>query len=360
MINFIILVILTSSLLLLIHKKNPLKTSTLAIVMALGIFTQGVLPHLDPGFQKICGFLTVFILSIWLTFLIDSIHSIRRGQFLYSHFKDPINRFGIGTWVAGTSICGLLINHFYPTLVVLSQILFFINLCLWIFFISSSFRTLIFEKKQLFKNANGSLLLTTVSTQSIAIFLNSVWQIHIWQLNFLLISLGLCLYLFCIGYIIKRYLNKEFIKNLAAQWQTTNCIVHGAVSITVLACETSHTVSPEIITILWFLAALLFIFIEGIELIRAYKRVRAYGLRKALFIYNLSHWSRLFTFGMFYTMTSLFKPTLSLYVSVRTVILNCGIWIIIMLILLEVLLLATDSLKNFNQLNRLKEENIRG
>jgi ABC-type thiamin/hydroxymethylpyrimidine transport system permease subunit len=48
-------------------------------------------------------------LALWLSFLFSFIMTIFKGEFKNIHYANPINRFGIGTWVAGTSICGIIV-----------------------------------------------------------------------------------------------------------------------------------------------------------------------------------------------------------------------------------------------------------
>ena len=87
---------------------------------------------------------------------------------------------------------------------------------------------------------------------------------------------------------------------LAVEWKNANCIIHGAVSITGLALVLVAPFQPAVLLDLWFVVLVLFTIVEAIELIRMIERERGRGLRLAIFVYDTTQWARNFTYGMFY------------------------------------------------------------
>jgi hypothetical protein len=90
---------------------------------------------------------------------------------------------------------------------------------------------------------------------------------------------------------------------LADDWDTTNCIGHGAMAISGLAALVSGTIPVPWIVLAWLWVAGMFVLVESIEIARLVVRVQAYGWRKGVLTYNVSQWARNFTFGMFYAFT---------------------------------------------------------
>lgn len=332
----------------LILKKITVKTSTMAIVMAMGITTQGPLTNYFGSAFFLMGygkFISVIVFSLWISFLLSFLVSLFKKTFKENHYLDPINRFGIGTWVAGTSICGILLDKHFHDFIIVSKVLTFSNLCLWIIYIAISIKTLIhFQNEQLIKRAHGILLLTTVSTQSLVLLLNTDFSPIPKVINLSLIVFGVMFYCFNVFFIIKRYWNKSFTRDLATQWNNTNCILHGALSITGLACVTSKTMNDQVITIIWLCATAMFVMVECIEICRIFKRIKLFGLRKGIFIYDVSQWSRLFTFAMFYTFTSSFlSPPFFILKIIQNLIIMSGIWGVLALVLIEIFILLSNN-----------------
>src|SRR5690625_5162246 len=96
---------------------------------------------------------------------------------------------------------------------------------------------------------------------------------------------------------------KEKGLTLVDDWTNTNCIIHGALSITGLAIIVSDSFTPSFVIVLWFVVFILLGIVEMIEVVRAILRIKLYGWNKGVFTYHISQWSRNFTFGMFYAFT---------------------------------------------------------
>lgn len=311
----------------------------MAAVMAFGIVTQGVLlnffgmPFFLGSFGKI---LSIADLALWLAFLVSIGMTIFKGEFRRLHYTNPINRFGIGTWVAGTSICCIMFFRQFGAGAE-AQALAILNAGLWAVYIWISLRGFKELGAAPFdRQAHGVLLLTTVSTQSLVLLFNTVFKEVPDFLNAALIFTGLLLYFISAWFILKRYAVRGW--NLADDWNNTNCIFHGALSISGLAMFKSGIFAGSASMWLWLAVFLVFLIVEGIEIIRLVGRIRMYGLKKGVFTYDVTQWSRIFTFAMFFTFTFFIESPL------QAAILNTGIWIILLLLVIEIYLSA-DSLR---------------
>jgi hypothetical protein len=182
------------------------------------------------------------------------------------------------------------------------------------------------------------LLLTTVSTQSIVILFNTVFKQVPVAFNITLILLGIGFYVLSAFYILKRYYSYSW--SVETDWSNTNCILHGALSITGIACITSELLSKNVVTGIWVSTALVFLVVEAIEIYRVIRRIKAFGLKEAFLIYDVSQWSRIFTFSMFYTFTFLVKLQLAILLPIKEAILLTGVWLVLTLVLFEIFILT--------------------
>ncbi|WP_264737452.1 hypothetical protein [Cytobacillus firmus] len=327
------------AVLVIVRRKININTAAMAAVMALGIVTQGVLLNffgLSFFLGSIGKFLSIADLALWMAILVSIGMTIYKGDFKKLHYTNPINRFGIGTWVAGTSICGIMFFKQFGAGAE-AQALAILNAGLWIIYISISligFKEL--KDTSFGQQAHGVLLLTTVSTQSLVLLFNTVFADVPGVLNAALIFSGLLLYSISAWFIIKRYAVPGW--NIAIDWNNTNCIFHGALSISGLAMFKSGLVTHQAAAWFWLAVFLVFIVIEIIEIARLVWRIRLYGLKEGIFTYDVTQWSRIFTFAMFFTFTFFIETP------VQAVILNTGIWIILILLIIE-LYLSVDSLR---------------
>ncbi|MEH7094406.1 hypothetical protein [Neobacillus vireti] len=342
MLYYVILLVLSSiGIFLVFSKKIYIHTSTMAVVMAFGIIIQGVFTNFFGNrffYGKAGEILSIIILALWISFSFSFLLSYFNKKFKSVHYSNPINRFGIGTWVAGTSITGILIYKEFIDWSFISQILLFINIILWILYIGGSVRALYeLHQNNLSKNVHGILLLTTVSTQSIVLLISTINQNVPFEVDVFLIILGICFYLISAFYIIKRYVTTDSW-TIKTDWNNTNCILHGALSITGLACVVSHVLSKHSVVLIWVLAAIVFLFIELIEVYRLFNRIKYYGMKKGMLVYDVSQWSRIFTFGMFYTITFQSAPNHYFLSLIRNAIITSGIWVIIILGVFELFL----------------------
>lgn len=282
---------------------KQIKPATGAVIMANGIFLIGSIeafPVLDIQMGKYLAFI---LLILWIMIYKSLTIQFFHRNFLIPFIKHPVQSFTIGTWIAGVSVlCNVFLKYF-PSILMITQAMALLNTFLWLFFLVNcvyNFKQLIFNQPNY--PVHGILLMSTVGTQSIIVLLNNVFFKLPVILSEVIIILGIIFYFIGMLFIIKRYVSEKDW-TLADDWHNTNCIIHGALSITGLAIVSSNTFSASFLIALWMSIVVLLVVIEAIEIFRAVVRVQLYGWNKGLFTYHVSQWSRNFTFGMFYTFT---------------------------------------------------------
>ncbi|WP_273834246.1 hypothetical protein [Guptibacillus sedimenti] len=81
--------------------------------------------------------------------------------------------------------------------------------------------------------------------------------------------------------------------------------------------------------------------VETIEIVKAVKRVQVYGWQQGLFMYDVSQWSRNFTFGMFYAFSMAISDrqnSISFIDQFQHHFLLLWSWVVILLLWVEVFL----------------------
>ncbi|WP_257349171.1 hypothetical protein [Pseudalkalibacillus decolorationis] len=291
------LLLYSGSVLVALHvRRNDLSKG--ALIMGLGIISLGPLytMHLVNEVSIVPFLLAGLWLQVSIHYLVDG------GSVLTVSKTDPNQTFLIGTWVAATSVLGVNILFYYPDVVWVSRIFALIAFVIWVYYIILSIKQLISLKGQFKKVAelHGGILLLTVSTQSVVIVCDWAWSLSI-LLETVFLYIGVFFYLICLTLLVIRY--GKFDWKITADWANTNCIIHGAISITGVAWfNLSGTVSG-LFVLYWWVGFALFIIVELIEMFRAVKRVKLLGFQKGIWVYHPSQWARVFTFGMFYYLT---------------------------------------------------------
>ncbi|SES66639.1 hypothetical protein SAMN05216389_101318 [Oceanobacillus limi] len=273
-----------------------------AIVMAIGIFLYGSIEAF-PFLHDVLGKLLVVFLFIVGFFIYQSLFKqfMEKQEFLLL-LNNPVNFFVMGTWVAGISVCCNVTMKYFPNLDPIIHCIALGNTILFFIFLFGAIQSLYRIWKNLNQHSpNGVLLLSTVATQSILIMWMELVALPDPLIHFVII-VGVIFYtvsLFFIGY---RYFKRNDW-TLIKDWTNTNCIIHGALSITGLAMVLAQLTSAPFIMFYWLTVLTILIGVEMIEIIRAYFRVRHIGWKNGLFTYHITQWSRNFTFGMFYAFT---------------------------------------------------------
>ena len=132
-------------------------------------------------------------------------------------------------------------------------------------------------------------------------------------------------------------------------WTNTNCIIHGGLSITGLAIVSAEMFQEEILLYYWMLVLVVFCLVEGLEVVRAIKRVQKKGWREGIFSYNVSQWSRNFTFGMFYAFTMALHENPyyknKLY-DFHEIFLSLWAWLVLIALVIEIVLWVGEKVIN--------------
>lgn len=329
---------------MLFIKPGATPTPSGAIIMAIGIFLYSAMQHLTRLYAY--GELLAFVLAaVWSLIVLSIFRTLIDKTFHKLYLKNPINIFAIGTWVAGTSVLGNVIHQFSLNLGVFPYVMGTLNVILFIWYIYHCFRAFPAIIHSSAKNkVHGVLLLATVSTQSIVLLLYNIFN-HLLPTygSTIVISFGILVYVAGLILILRRFV---CIRNwnLADDWNNTNCILHGAISITGLASATTASMPASIILLLWIWALFWFILVEAIEFCRVIARIREYGIREAIFKYDVSQWSRNFTFGMLYAFTAKFSlAEESVLQPIRSAILMVGPWIVFIFLVYEIILFFKDN-----------------
>lgn len=327
-------------------------TGSGAIVMAGGIFINGAIVHfpllnteLGRSFAVI---LFVFFLFIASSYLVDAVQK----RAFKIHFADRVGCFAVGTWIAGTSVCGVALCQRLPGWKPLIQVLVIGNIGLWLYLVyRAGGNFLHFFSTKAWRKVHGVLFLSTVSTQSLVI----VWKAAFGDSSGYrlvapwLILVGVIFYFVSFYLVARRYASEGANVDLDKGWFNTNCITHGAMSITGLACAVSGVVPSDLTLLIWLWAVSWFVIIEFIEIARAVKRTRIYGFAEGLLVYDPTQWSRNFTFGMLYAFTLNFDPAKSVaagsfLLRLHEAVLRYFAWVVLIFLVLEIFIFFRDRL----------------
>lgn len=277
-----------------------------AIVMATGIFALDALQQIPVGGRDaVTTLVAIELLVIWAWIAASYVEQAReptRGKQL----ADPITRFAVGTWPAATAMVAettlLGVAGWRPVVWALGLL----ALMLWAWYLALVLRVLpSLIHPEVRQRVDGTILLPTVATQAVVIWGVVLLPQRTPHWHWLLAAMvggGAAFYVIGTAVIAVRYLRHRGWR-LADDWPNTNCILHGAVSITGLAALTSKALPIGWLPAIWLWAAGMFVVVESAEITRAGLRLREYGLRQGLMAYDVSQWARNFTFGMFYAFT---------------------------------------------------------
>lgn len=363
-IYLLILIVCAAVVRLTIVHNKPVPTAGGGIVMAIGIFGLAALQRIPVLASLFSEPLALLLSVIWLFTAVSYLVDFFKGT-LHIHTESPIGRLGIGTWVAGTAVLARMemigVQSWSMTV---EAMLGLLALLLWVWYIPlaiDSFRAMHASHARL--QASGIILLSTVSTQSLALIAADLaYNPPIFQwldpmvsrvlfagIATILIVVGTGFYIVGLRLILQRYWRQRGW-TLAKDWANTNCIIHGAMSITGLAAVLSGTIPALICLLIWLYVLTMFILVELIELVRAYMRVRSLGWREGVFTYHVSQWARNFTFGMFYAFTWAFIQHFETYLapsltSLFQWILGYGQYFVLLFLLFEIGLYLKDDVK---------------
>ncbi|HET7081758.1 MAG TPA: hypothetical protein VFM49_30385 [Chloroflexia bacterium] len=331
-------------------RRGESATASGAIAMAIGIFVLGALQHMPFPVAALTQILTLTGLIVWAYIAASYVRSYFRGTF-HNHTDDPVGGFAVGTWVAGTAVLARLVVIVLPAWRPLGLALAALTLVVWLWYltlIDRRYRIILSSPTPL--HITGRILLATVSTQSLVLLIEQLFPGQVPDpLAASLISLGYGFYGLGFVLIVQRYLRRPGWR-LADDWDNTNCILHGAMSITVLAALESRALPDPVIIASWLWAAALFVIVEVIEIARLVARVRAYGWRRGLAVYQVSQWARNFTFGMFYAATARLQVLgaaaglgLAGLPALQAAIVAWGQYVVLILLIIEISLFMSQN-----------------
>ncbi len=337
---------------LLFMKNMPSPTGSGAIVMGIGIFINGAILQFSSLNKELARPLALILFMLLIFIAASYINDVLKRRIFKTHFAHAIGSFAVGTWIAGISVCGIALCQRMPDWKPLVQLLVIGNIGLWLYFMyRAAGNFLQFFATESWRKVHGVLFLSTVSTQSLVI----VWKAAFGTSFFYrltapwLILLGVFFYLISFSLIVRRYASEGMAFDLDKSWFNTNCIIHGAMSITGLASAVCGVVSANLILLIWLWVIFWFIIVEIVEIARAVKRIRLYGFAGGLLIYDPTQWSRNFTFGMLYAFTLNFDISQSLAANsfllpLHAVIIHYFAWVVLILLLVEIFVFFRDRL----------------
>jgi hypothetical protein len=355
--ELLILAGLTALVRLWLLKPAEPPTAAGAAVMAVGIFAIGALQRLPAPFPATTPLIAIELLIVWAYIAWRLVASYVKGTFRV-HVDDPLGCFAIGTWVAGTTVLATVVNVSIPEWRTLAITLDIAGLFIWVWYmwvITHKFREVAFGGARV--RVTGRILLSTVSTQALLVAAEQIFPGQTPPLISIgIMALGALYYFAGLALIVRRYVLQKGWR-LADEWDNTNCIIHGAVSITGLASVHSGLVPLEVMVAMWVWAALMLVVVEAIEVARMWVRVREYGWKRGVFTYNVSQWARNFTFGMFYTFTlhmwvllgGVAAPEAAWLVAAQEVVVVWGPWVVLFFLLAEIGLFFLDNIRQKTQ-----------
>ena len=273
--------------------------------MALGIFGAAALQRL-PGGTAVTGVIAAVAVVVWLAIAFAlGLSIIRRGVSAYT--APALASFGIGTWIAATAVVARLLMLAAPSLGSLARAFVLASAALWLWFLPIALGNFARLAVSVSAKPSGAILLVTVATQAVALMALRLFP-DVPALGWVataLIAFGIVCYGVALVLLLRRYATSRPWR-LVDDWDNSNCIVHGALSISGLAAAISGNFAGKTLLAFWLAVGAVFILVETIELMRLLVRVKALGWRRGLLVYDISQWARNFTFGMFYAFTVAF------------------------------------------------------
>ncbi|MBN8209809.1 hypothetical protein JI666_13715 [Bacillus sp. NTK071] len=324
--------------------KREVHPASGAIMMAIGIFLYADVEAFPLIDQNVGWMFIIALYLISIRLLTSLFLQFSRNEFIEKALRHPVRFFAMGTWIAGIFVLCQVTLKYFPEWLHVIQVAAGLNTSLYVVFLFGC----IIQMRALLKNQaafspHGIILLSTVATQSLVITWAKIYTIPV---KFLLIGviIGALFYLCSVWLINGRYLNGENW-SLKDDWPNTNCILHGALSITGLALVSTQALSGTGLLLVWLAVLLVLLSVETVEIVRAVKRVLAYGWKKGLFTYDVSQWSRNFTFGMFYAFSVAMPEPHSLTIlhQFHTGFLLIWSWVVLLFLCVEIFLWASSA-----------------
>jgi hypothetical protein len=242
--------------------------------MASGSFGAASLQQL-PGGAALTRPLTALLAVTWLAIGFAILREARKSGM--SVLTDPlIASFGVGTWVAATTALARIINLAMPETIWMARIFFVLAFALWVWFIPRALANLVRHAARPELHPNGIILLSTVATQAVALLAFRLFPgvSAIQSTAAALLGLGIASYVAALCLV------------LATDWDNTNCILHGAISITGVAAVVSVLFTTSNLLALCLCDLVVFVLVELIDAAQLAARLREFGCRRGLLVYE--------------------------------------------------------------------------
>lgn len=272
--------------------------------MAFGIFGLAALQAIPVLANWLTRPLAFALLALWVLFMAAYLRAFVTGE-ARRYVRPVVGRFAIGTWVADSAVTGEFLLFAAPGWRPLALGLGTVGLLVWLWYAgvaARGFARMLADPDSC--RTRGLILLATVSIQALVLLAFRLFpgDSLLERLAIAPIGLGYAVYGLGAALVLRRFLRLG-TWHIEEDWDNTNCILHGAMSISGLAAVTCQILPWYLGLVSWAYAAAMLVIIEGVELVRLVVRVRHLGWRRGAFIYNVSQWARVFTFGMFYALT---------------------------------------------------------
>ncbi|HLI13918.1 MAG TPA: hypothetical protein VKY65_20175 [Alphaproteobacteria bacterium] len=283
---------------------RPWSAADGGVGMAFGIFGLAALQAIPPAARWLTRPLAFALLVLWLLFMAAYLRAFLAGE-AQAYLRPLVGRFAIGTWVADSAVTGEFLLYAAPGWRPVAMALAAIGLLVWVWYAKVALRgfaRMLADPDSC--RARGLILLTTVSIQALVLVALKLFpRVRlVAELATVPIGVGYVVYGLGAALVFHRFL-RIGTWHLEEDWDDTNCILHGAVSISGLAAVSCPFFPDYLCLLSWAFAAAMVVLVEGVELARLAVRVRHLGWERGAFVYNVSQWARVFTFGMFYAFT---------------------------------------------------------
>lgn len=319
------------------NKKKYSVTSAGSIVMAIGIFSLAALQKLPFYTQFIAKLITLELSIIWLYIIASYLISYFKKDF-FIHMSRISNQFYIGTWIAANVTFGILFLQEFSSWHMIIFILALLTALLWVWYIYLVFNNFSKMNREFYNAHMGNVLLATVSTQAIVLLFHLVTSdkmpMIIYQTLWLL---GSVFYIVGLFFIMRYHFHSSNRKNIM-YWDNTNCIIHGAASITGLAGLITHAIPLVVVILIWIWASFLFLLIEGMSVAKMVKRIKIGGISRGILKYNISQWTRNFTYGMYYAFSLGLYESQSFENNFLNFVVNYGQYIVLIFLIIEIII----------------------
>jgi hypothetical protein len=319
-----------------------------AIIMAGGIFGAAALQRIPSAGALLTMPLAAILAIGWIAIAVSLLGSAVKSG-MSAHTGPLVGSFAIGTWIAASVVVARMAMLAAPTLLWPVETLLAVSVLIWLWFMPQAVRNLIriAASPAAGPRPTGLILLATVATQAVALLtfrlFGEVAALH--DSAIALMALGAACYLAGSFSIVRGY-GTDRRWRLVSDWDNTNCILHGALSISGLTAVVGGVVGVGPIAWFWIVTLAVFTAVEAIEAVRLVARVRALGWREGVLVYGTSQWARNFTFGMFYAFTAAFAgryPAANWNNALATLvepILGWGQYVVLLLLVAELALLG--------------------